>query len=61
MENNLVVIFYNQLKKVHDWDSFVHFFEIQSFPMQIVIGLTLFGIAYLVFLFFYAMFVDKHN
>ncbi len=56
-----VSIFFKQLAKVEDWDSFVYFFEIQPFPIQIFLGLVIFGALYLVWLFFYAMFVDKYN
>ncbi len=53
------VEFFNRLTSIRSWDQFVFFFEHQPLPIQILIGLTIFGICYLVYVFFAGALMDN--
>lgn len=53
--------FINKLTSIRSWDQFVYFFEHQPLPIQIFIGLVIFGVTYLVYLFFMGLFSDNHE
>ncbi len=51
----------NKLSAIKDWDSFVLFFNNEPTPIKILVSAIIFGCLTLVYIFFVAMFSDKHN
>ena len=52
--------FFDKLKHVKGWDSFWWFFNSIPQYQQIFVGAVIFGLLVLVYIFFVAIFIDKH-
>ncbi len=52
--------FFDGLNQVHSFHDFVLLFNSLSQPMQIFVGAVIFGCLVLVYIFFVAIFIDKH-
>ena len=53
--------FFDRFSHVKDWDSLLYFLENLPLGLQIFFGLVAFGLLLLVYIFFVALIVDKHN